>query len=199
MEKKNTGLGIAGLVLGIIAVIFCFIPYINVISYIMGGLALIFGIISLVSKKSKNGLPIAAIILSVIAFIIASTMNTATTEAIKETSKDIDKITGDATEEVLKNDVQVTLGNFEATTDEYGLTDSKMVVTIKNITDKKHSFSVHIEAVDASGQRIEDDTVYVSDLGPGQTTTEKAFVFVTSEKLDAMKTATFKIVEASVI
>ncbi len=197
MEKKNTGLGIASLVLGIIAVVFCFIPYINVISYIMGVLAIIFAIITLVNKKAKNALPIAGLILSVIALLIASTMNTATTEAIKETSKEIDKITGDSTEEVLKNDVEVTLGNFEVTTKEYGFTETQLVVTVKNITDKKRSYSLHVEAIDSEGQRIQDDYVTVNDLGPGQTTKEKIFQFVEDEKLPAMKNATFKIVEAS--
>lgn len=197
MEKKNTGLGIAGLVLGIIAVIFCFIPYINVISYILGVLALIFGIVSLISKKSKNGLPIAAIVLAVVAFVIASTMNAATTEAIKETSKDLNKVTGDATEDVLKDDVEVTLGSFEATEDEWGIDSTQLVVTIKNKSDKNQSFSIEIEAVDANGQRIEEDTVYVSSLNAGQTATEKAFTLVTSDKVESLKSATFKVVKAS--
>ena len=49
-EKKNTGIGIAGFVLSVIAIVFCFIPIINAISYILGVLALVFSIISLVSK-----------------------------------------------------------------------------------------------------------------------------------------------------
>ena len=105
MEKKNSGFGIAGFVLSIISIVFCFIPYINVISYIMGFLALIFDIIALASKKSKNALPIASVILAIIAFLIASTMNSATTEAIKDTSEKIDKIAGNSTEEVLKNEI----------------------------------------------------------------------------------------------
>ena len=197
MEKKNTGLGIAGLVLGIIAVVFCFVPYVNVISYVMGFLALIFGIISLINKKSKKALPIAAIVLTIIAFFIASTMNSATTKAINDTSKELDKITGDSTEEVLKKEANVTLGELKISQDEYGLIESEMVVTVKNITDKKKSYNFHIEAVDSTGHRIKDDYVYVNDLGPGQTTTEKIFEYIEDEKLSAMKNATFKIVEAS--
>ena len=197
MEKKNTGLGIAGFVLSVVGIIFCFIPYINVISYIMGFLALIFGIISLTSKKSKNGLPIASIVLAIIAFLIASTMNSATTEALKETSENLDKIAGNSTEEVLKKDVEVTLGDLEISTDEYGLIDSKMVVTVKNISNSKKSYSIHIEAVDNEGQRIDEDYVMVNDLGPGQITTEKIFEYIEKEKLEAMQSATFKIIEAS--
>lgn len=197
MEKKNSGFGIAGFVLSIISIVFCFIPYINVISYIMGFLALIFDIIALASKKSKNALPIASVILVIIAFLIASTMNSATTEAIKDTSEKIDKIAGNSTEEVLKNDVEVTLGDLEVSTDEYGFTDSKMIVTIKNISNSKKSYSIHIEAVDNDGKRIDEGYVIVNDLGPGQSTTEKIFEYIEEEKLEAMKSATFKIVEAS--
>lgn len=205
MEKKtNNGLGIAAFVLGIIAVLGSFIPYINIISYVFGFIALILGIVSLVDKKSSNVMPIIAIILAIATFGIATVMNVATTEVLKKTSKEIDKIdkdvdkmTGDSTEEVLKNDVEVTLGGLNTSVDEFGLIDSEMVVTVKNITDKKSSYSLHIEAIDSTGQRINDDYVYVNDLGPGQTTTEKIFQYIEEEKLDAMKNATFKIVEAS--
>jgi len=196
-EKKNTGMGIAGFVLSVIAIVFSFIPLINVISYILGFLGIIFAIISLVSKKTKKGLPVAAIIITIIAFVIATFMNNATNEVIKETSKELDKITGDSTEEVLKNDIQVTLGDLKITTDEYGLTDSEMVVTVKNITKEKKSYSIHIEAVDNSGQRIKEDYVYVNNLYAGQTTTEKVFEYIEDEKIEAMRNAEFKIVEVS--
>lgn len=198
MERKNTGLGIAALVLSIIAVVFCFIPYINVISYIMGFLAVIFGIVSLISKKAKKGLPVAALILAIIAIFFASSMNNATTKAIKDTSKELDKITGNSTEEVLKKDVELTLGSLEITTKEYGFTETQLVVTIKNITDKQKSYNFHIEAVDNTGHRIDEDYIYVNDLGAGQTTTEKIFTYIEDEKLEAMRNATFKVIEASV-
>jgi len=203
MEKKNSGLGIASLVLGIMSLLGCWIPYLNIFSFILGFVAIVFGIIAL-CKKSKMAMPIAGMILAVLAFGFGIMINGATTFAINETgkelektSKELDKITGDSTEAVLKEDVDIKLGAFNVVTDEYGFTDTEMIVTIKNITNRKHSYNFHIEAVDASGNRINDDYIYVNDLAPGQTTTEKIFVFVTSDKVDAMKSATFKIVEAS--
>ncbi|MBP3841452.1 MAG: hypothetical protein IK997_05005 [Bacilli bacterium] len=198
IEKKNTGIGIAGFVLSAIAIVFCFIPIINAISYILGVLALVFSIISLVSKKSKKGLPIAAIIITILAFVFASVMNQATGKAIEETSKDLDKLSGESTEEVLKKDVQITLGDLSITTDEYGFNETEMVVTVKNITKNKKSYSFHIEAVDSNGQRINEDYVYVNDLAAGQSTSEKIFTYIEDEKIEAMKNAKFKIVEASV-
>ncbi len=51
-EKKENGLAIAGLVLGIIAIVFSVVPFVNIFSCIMGLLALIFSIISLIKKRS---------------------------------------------------------------------------------------------------------------------------------------------------
>lgn len=196
MEKKSSGSAIASLVLSIISIVVCFIPFINFVSYIFGVIALILAIVA-ICKKSSKGLAIASIILVVIALFIATNINNATSNAINEAGKELDKTLGNSTEEVLKNDVEVNLGSLSITTDEYGLIDTEMQATVKNITDKKLSYSFHVEAVDASGNRIEEDYIYVSDLGPGQTTTEKIFTFISSDKIDAMRNATFKIIEAS--
>lgn len=56
-EKKESALAIAGLVLGIIAIVFSVVPLlnvllINILSCIMGSLGLSFSIISLVKKRS---------------------------------------------------------------------------------------------------------------------------------------------------
>ena len=106
-------------------------------------------------------------------------------------------MTGNSTDEVLKNDVNVTLGKLKISKDKYGFIDSEMVVTIKNITKEKKSYSIHIEAVDSNGKRIDDDYVYASDLGPGQSQDFKAFTYVEKSKVNDMKSATFKIVTAS--
>ncbi len=198
MEKRNTGLSIAALVLGIVAILLSFIPVVNFISFITGILALIFGIISVVNKNTKNGFPITAIILASLAFIIAIVINVATVEVAKDASKELDKVKGNATEEVLKNDVEVTLGNLEITKDEYGLTDTQLVVTVKNTTDSTKSYNIQVEAIDSTGKRIEEGYVLINNLGPGQTTTDKIFEYIEDEKLEAMKTAKFKIAKASV-
>ena len=63
------------------------------------------------------------------------------------------------------------------------------------MSDKK-SFSIQIEAVDTSGNRILDDTVYANDLGAGQSQDFEAFKLVSSDKIEALKSATFKIVSS---
>ena len=197
VEKKNSsGLAAAGMVLGIIGVVLSFIPIINNIAFFIGILALIFGIIGIV-KKAGKGKAIAGIVLGILSIAITLAMQSAVSDSIDETSKELDKITGNSTEEVLKTEVNVTLGDLQISKDEYGLTDSKMVVTVKNITDKKKSYSLHIEAVDANGNRIHEDYVYANDLSAGQTQNFEIFTYIEDSKIDGMKAATFKIIEAS--
>ncbi|MFG3342651.1 hypothetical protein [Glycomyces sp. NPDC048151] len=53
--KQGNGFGVTALVLGIIAIVGAWIPFVNVVSMILGGLALIFGIIALVVAGKRNG------------------------------------------------------------------------------------------------------------------------------------------------
>ena len=44
-EKKKSGFATAGLVLGIIAICFSFIPVVSYVSFVLGALAIIFSIV----------------------------------------------------------------------------------------------------------------------------------------------------------
>ena len=70
-------------------------------------------------------------------------------------------------------------------------------MTVKNKTSEKKSYNFHIEALDSNGSRIGEDYVYANDLNAGQSQNFEIFTYISSDKLDAMKNATFKIVEAS--
>ncbi len=195
-ETKKSGLGTAGLVLGIIGICTSFIPIINNLSFVMGVLAVIFGIIALAKKDSKAK-TIATIILGVLAVVITLNVQKTLSDSLDVVSKELDKATGGNTEEILKNDVEVTLGNFEVTQGQYGMTDTKLVVTVKNKKEETKSFSIQIEAVASDGSRINQDYVYANNLTAGQSQDFEIFSFISSDKLEAMKSATFKIVEAS--
>nr|DAE05451.1 MAG TPA: protein of unknown function (DUF4190) [Siphoviridae sp. ctMkg9]DAE17933.1 MAG TPA: protein of unknown function (DUF4190) [Siphoviridae sp. ctRBF36] len=196
-EKKKSGLATAGLILGIIGICTSFIPIINNISFVLGLIGAIMGIIALIKKTGKNQ-AIAGIVLCILAVIITVNSQKALTDTLNEVSTNLDKATGSSTEEVLKNDVNVELGNFEVTEDNYGLVNTKLTVKVTNKTGEKKSFNLHIEAVDVSGARIDEDYVYANGLASGQSQNFDIFAFVSSDKIDAMKNATFKIVEASV-
>ena len=196
MEKKKSGFGAAGLVLGIIGICTCFIPIINNASFIMGLLAILFGIICIIKKASK-GKAAAALILGVLSIIITLSLQNTWSNALDDFSNDLDNISGENTEEILKDNVDVEFGTFNATSDEYGLTDTKLDVKITNKSNEKKSFSVQIEAIDSNGSRIETDTIYVTNLGANQSLNETAFTYVSSDKINAMKTAKFNVVDVS--
>lgn len=195
VETNKTGFGTASLVLGIIGICTSFIPIINNLSFIMGILSVIFGIIAFAKKDSK-GKVITSIILGILAIVITLNSQKALSDSLDAVSQELDKATGGSTEEILKNDVEVTLGDFEVVKGQYS-TDTKLVVTVKNKTSETKSFTIQIEAVDANGSRINQDYVYANNLTAGQSQDVEIFNYVASDKLEMMKNATFKIVEAS--
>ena len=67
MENKGKGFAIAALVLGICAFVFCWIPVLN---WILGILAVVFGIIALV-KKAKKGMAITGLVLGAVGLLVA--------------------------------------------------------------------------------------------------------------------------------
>lgn len=195
-EIQKTGFGTAGLVLGIIGLCTSFIPIVNNLSFVMGILAIIFGIIALTQKNNK-GKVIAVIILGILSIVITINAQNATKKALDTASESLNKATGGSTEEVLANDADVTLGSFKVTSGDYGMTDTKLTVTVKNKTTETKSFTIHVEATSTDGTRIADDYVYANDLTAGQSQNFDIFTLVQSDKLNSMKNATFKIVEAS--
>lgn len=194
-ETQKSSLCTAGLVSGIIGVCTSFIPIINNLSFVMGILAVIFGLVSI--KKASKGKMIATVILGILAIIITLSAQKTVSDSLDALSEDLDTASGENTEQVLANDIDVEIGNFEATTDEYGLSDTKLTVKVTNKTNETKSFSIQVEAVDANGSRINQDYVYANNLTAGQSQDFDIFQFVSSDKIEAMQNATFNIVEAS--
>ncbi|MCD7100731.1 DUF4190 domain-containing protein [Pseudoclavibacter sp. 13-3] len=202
------GLVITGFVLAIVAIVLCFVPIVNNFAFVLAVVGLIFGIIGLVGaskgKHGGKGLAIAAIVISVVSGIgvlasqaFYSAALNKVSEGLDEVSASLDAATGDKTDELLGTAVDVQLGQFTATTGQYGITDTGLPVHVTNKTTESHSYSIHIEAVDAQGTRILDDYLHADGLGAGQSQDFKEFQFVSSDKIDAMKNAQFKVVEVS--
>lgn len=198
--NEKSGFATAALVLGIIGVVLSFIPIINNAAFVLGVLALIFAIVALV-KKRGGATAIVALVLAIASMGITLAMQKSVGDALdkagEEINKTVDDMSGNNTEDILNNDVQVDLGEFTVNEDEYGFASSKVIVSVKNKLDERKSFSIQIEAIDADGTRIDEDTVYVNDLNAGQSQDFEAFTLVQSDKYDALKRATFKIVSVS--
>ena len=195
-ETQRSGFGIASLVLGIIGICTSFIPIINNLSFFMGILAFIFAVISLV-KKAGKGKAIAGLILGILAIVITLTSQKNLSDALDIVSNSLEQITGGNTEQVLENELEVNIGKFQVEEDEYGLTNTELTVDVKNKSNEMKSGNIQIEAVDSDGSRIANDYVYINNLNAGQSQSFKCFTYVSSENLEKMKSATFKIVEAS--
>lgn len=207
MEKtRKSGFATAGLVLGIVGVCTSYIPIINNLSFIMGLLAFIFGIIALCQKANK-GKSIAVIILGLLAIIITyysqklvvDTLNNAVDDmnnAVNEFNNEIDTMTGGKTDEILKNNLDVVFGEFTATNNGY-FTETSLKVNVTNKSAENKSFTIQVEAVDAAGTRIDTDYIYVNSLSAGQNQEFEIFNFVSNDKVEKLKSATFNVVEAS--
>lgn len=207
--ERTSGLAISGFIIAILAIMGAWVPIINNVSFFFAVIALIFGIIGFRQiKKGKRvgqGLATATIIISILAGVVVLATQAFYSKAVDEVGKSVNEAVSDYdgsnTDKLLENTVDVTLGQFvfdAGAEAEYTYDDTtKLPITIKNKSAEKGSFTVKVEAVDASGNRIADDTVYVSDLNAGQSQTEDAFKYVESGKLEAIKTASFKIVSVS--
>lgn len=69
---RGNGWGIAALVLGIVAVVFSFIPVMGMVAFVLGPLAVIFGIIGATRKFAKKGAAVAGLVLGILSIVIAA-------------------------------------------------------------------------------------------------------------------------------
>lgn len=208
---KSNGIALTGMIVATVALLLCLIPIVNWFALFLALLALVFGIVGLVKARGGRpgrGMAIAAVVIAVlsgIGFAVSTAVTFAAVdamdEAVGDASADLDeelgRLDGSATEDILANDLTVDLGTFQVVEDEFGYAETALPVAVTNHAAEALSYNVQIEAVDAKGKRIADDFLLVSDLAPGQSQDQEVFVFVESDKVDALKKATFQIVEVS--
>lgn len=193
-HKPKSALAISALVLGIVALVFSAIPIINNFAFVFAIAAFAFGVAGIASasgkKRSGLGIAIASIVVATLAAVVVLASQA-------YYSYEVDKITGDATEEVLGTDVDVSFGTYTLKKGSYGSIESSLPVRVTNLTDERASFAVQIEATDADGNRITEDTVFFNELAPGQAQVVKAFQFVSRDDYETMRSARFSIVSIS--
>lgn len=99
MTEKRSGLAVASLVLGIIAICTFFIPIINVISLILAFLAFIFGLISVI-RRAGTGQAVAGLVLGIISILLTILMIVSTVDTVNDA---VDALNGDTTVTTVKN------------------------------------------------------------------------------------------------
>lgn len=200
MEKQKTGFGITALVLGIVGLVLSFIPFINNLAFFLGILGVVFGIVALVTHN-KKGISIAGLVTGILAIVITLTLQASwsrslneVSESLEETSAELADMSGENTEQLIGTAVDIQLGEFTADESKW---ESGLTVTVTNLTDEQASFDITIEAADADGNRLDTDWVYISELRAGQTATEEVFNLVSTDDYEALRNATFSVLEVS--
>lgn len=100
----------------------------------------------------------------------------------------------ESTEDILEKYVDVTFGEFKVTDNGY-YPETSLDVTVKNKAEKRYTYDITIEAVDAEGARIETDMIFADQLNSGQEIHLTAFEYVDQKKREQLKNATFKVLE----
>ena len=93
-EKKKSGFGTAGMVLGIIGICLSAIPIINNIAFILGILASIFGFVSL-SKQASKGQAVAGLVLGILSVVITVNSQAALSGALNELGNELDNLSNE--------------------------------------------------------------------------------------------------------
>lgn len=89
--RPSNSLGIASLVLGSIAFLICWIPFLGLLGVPLSGLGTILGVVGLVAAIRRSGLgigfPIAGTAVSVLSLLVCAVVTAAFTRAVEETGK----------------------------------------------------------------------------------------------------------------
>jgi hypothetical protein len=73
-SNKVNGFGVASLVIGIIALLFAFVPLLNILVPLFAFIGLVLGIVGIFIKKYKKGMAIAGSILSALAILLSMSL-----------------------------------------------------------------------------------------------------------------------------
>ena len=204
-EKKRSISAVTALVIAIISLLLSAVPIVNNFAFVLAIIAIIFGFIGLSGtrkgKKKGRKMAIISLILAILACAVVLASQKFYGDSLDKASKDIqtsvDNSSGKNTSNLLGKAVTVDIGVFQVTTPDQYTTNTSLPVKVTNKENTSKSYNIQIEAVDSTGTRIDDDTVNVTNLGANQSQDFKAFEFVQSDKVDALKTATFKVASVS--
>lgn len=94
---QGKGMAIASMVLGIVAVLFSFIPVVNLLSFLLGIAAVVFGIIALKKNSASKGMSITGIITGAVSLFIAMLVLILFGMAMSAASTDLQKLASERT------------------------------------------------------------------------------------------------------
>jgi hypothetical protein len=150
-------------------------------------------------KKRNNGVIIAvisgvvAIVLAFLVFVAPFILMSSSVDEMTSNSNELlNNSSGANTEKIFDDDLDVDFGTFTRDRTYSSITVGKLPVTVRNKGSERATYSIQIEAVDANGDRMAEDTVYVANLAPGQSVTNDAFT-INSDNYYELTKATFQV------
>jgi hypothetical protein len=88
-DKRKNGVGVAALVVGIVAAALATIPLIGMVAFFLGPVAIILGLLAVFLKNRKRGMAIAGLILGVVSLVVAGMMTAALSAGVKAVDESI--------------------------------------------------------------------------------------------------------------
>lgn len=187
--QPRNGFGITALVLALIGAVFALIPLTGFVALILGGLALLFGIMGFVrARKGVATNKVMSAISAVLGALVAIAGiwgMTIVVGAVNQFDKDMERISDDLERSgVSAPPVPGVLGGHDEsamrdvtvsackTSTQYGTTTAEATVTITNNTDRAHSYWTTIAVDDTTGKRLGEIHAIASEIQPGQSTTK---------------------------
>lgn len=189
--QRGPGLAIAGLVLGLCALLFSLIPIIGMIAWVLAPLGLIFGIIGL---RAHKAMAITGIATSAVALVVCIAWVGSFASSVSEVAErpappalpvDGNAPTGTAptgSADLARGNAlaDVRVASCEVDANPY-FPSVKAQVEIVNSSDNLATYTATIAADAADGSRLGEGPVFASSLQPGQSTTQEAMVMLDGE------------------
>lgn len=117
--------------------------------------------------------------------------------AMKEDRDARIKGSGSGTDLVLKQDLSVKFGTFVVGEDAVGAQTRALPVYVENKAGGTCSFEFQVEALDSEGRRIDGQLMFAAKVKGGEEREMQAFGYVDAETTEELKTANFRIAEAT--
>lgn len=195
-QKPTSGMAIAALVLGIIAIISSWVPIVNNFSFLLGLIGLVFAIIAMVGvfrgKKGGKGIAIASLVINILSLVIVLATQSAYSQAIDDATVTTDKVTverstDDNGQAVDSGESRYTISDESLSGDEYSTTVNG---TLKNNTDSTISYlEVKYALYDKDGNQLGTALDVTNSLEPGGSWKFKAWSDVVKADVASYKVA----------
>jgi hypothetical protein len=180
-QLPGKGMAVSAFIVGLVSLVIAWLPFIFVLAAIGAVLGVIFGVLGLRNAARHDGYgrgyAVAGVVLSVAAALMCVVGFLFTRAVMREVSDFLDP--GEYSVELTRCKTEET--SVDSTPGVQLIVDRLVIVegNITNLGDAPQAYTITIDYL-VNGARKESDTVSVSQVRPGETTTFEATAFVTT-------------------